>query len=88
VDSYWINDYWIRFYHEESYTFKCSFLDKEPIKHHDIYAGKRIKRGLFQSATSILMISDINGASNILRKVVGDAVYSSRSIGGFDVKPY
>src|SRR5258706_5527876 len=30
---------------EESYTSKCSFLDKEPISKQESYAGKRIKRG-------------------------------------------
>ena len=36
---------------EESYTSKCSFLDMEPIKKHEVYVGKRVKRGLFRSAS-------------------------------------
>lgn len=28
--------------HEESYTSKCSFLDLEDIKKHEVYKGKRI----------------------------------------------
>ena len=32
---------------EESHTSKCSFLDLEPIEHHDRYLGQRIKRGVF-----------------------------------------
>ncbi len=31
---------------EESYTSKCSFLDNEKICKHEVYKGKRIKRGL------------------------------------------
>lgn len=60
--------------HEESYTSKCSALDLEVIaKHEDhAYAGKRIKRGLFASALGIFINADVNGALNILRKVIGD----------------
>ena len=59
---------------EEGYTSKCSALDLEEIaKHEDhAYAGKRIKRGLFKSALGILINADVNGALNILRKVIGD----------------
>jgi len=59
---------------EESYTSKCSALDLETIgKHEDrAYAGKRVKRGLFSSALGILINADVNGALNILRKVIGD----------------
>jgi len=55
---------------EESYTSKCSFIDNEPIKKHDAYKGKRIKRGLFESENGILLNADINGAFNMIRKVV------------------
>jgi putative transposase len=58
---------------EESYTSKCSFLDLEPIGKHDVYAGKRIKRGLFRASDGRCPNADINGAFNILRKVVPDA---------------
>jgi len=59
---------------EESYTSKCSALDLETIgKHEDhAYAGKRVKRGLFRTALGILINADVNGALNILRKVIGD----------------
>ena len=53
---------------EESYTSKCSFLDDEAICKHDIYAGRRIKRGLFRSKTGIEINADINAAYNIARK--------------------
>ena len=59
---------------DESYTSKCSALDLETIgKHEDhAYAGKRVKRGLFRTAFGILINADVNGALNILRKVIGD----------------
>lgn len=57
---------------EESYTSKCSFLDNEPLQKHEYYQGKRIKRGLFKSATAKLINADVNGALNILRKVIGN----------------
>jgi putative transposase len=54
---------------EESYTSKCSFLDMEPIGKHEVYAGKRIKRGLFKSSMGKLINADVNGSLNIIRKV-------------------
>lgn len=60
--------------HEESYTSKCDSLALEPIKKHETYLGKRKKRGLFQSSRNKLINADINGALNILRKVIGDSV--------------
>lgn len=53
---------------EESYTSKCSFLDNESIRKLKNYKGKRIKRGLFQSAKGTSYNADLNGALNILRK--------------------
>ncbi len=53
---------------EESHTSKCSFLDNEPICHHEVYLGKRIKRGLFRSSNGTLINADVNGALNIIRK--------------------
>lgn len=61
---------------EESYTSKCSFLDKEPIEKHENYLGKRIKRGLFKSAKGKLINADLNGSLNILKKVIGEFQYS------------
>lgn len=55
---------------EESYTSKTSFLDgEEPVKHKR-YAGHRIKRGLFKSANGTLINADLNGAYQIIKKVV------------------
>ncbi|MGQ4834763.1 MAG: RNA-guided endonuclease InsQ/TnpB family protein, partial [Candidatus Asgardarchaeia archaeon] len=53
---------------QESHTSKCSAIDNEPVKHHNEYAGKRVKRGLFQSKDGILINADVNGAINIARK--------------------
>lgn len=58
-------DYYLQ---EESYTSKCSFLDNEPIKKHEIYKGKRIKRGLYRTSKGYLINADVNGAANILSK--------------------
>jgi putative transposase len=58
---------------EESYTSKCSFLDNEPIGKHEVYAGKRVHRGLFRTADGLCFHADVNGSYNILRKVAPDA---------------
>lgn len=58
---------------EESYTSKCSFLDMEPMGKHEVYAGKRVQRALFRSASGTHYNADVNGAYNILRKVAPDA---------------
>ena len=51
----------------EAYTSKCSFLDNETICRHNVYAGKRIKRGLFRSKDDHLINADVNGSYNIMR---------------------
>lgn len=53
---------------EESYTSKSDHLVLEEMKHHEIYLGKRVKRGLFKSLCGKLLNADINGAIGILRK--------------------
>lgn len=53
---------------EESYTSKCSFLDEEEIRKHSSYQGKRLKRGLFETSSGILINADVNGSLNIGRK--------------------
>ena len=57
---------------DECYTSKCDALGLEPICKHEQYFGKRIKRGLFQSIKGLIN-ADVNGALNILRKVIGDS---------------
>ncbi len=71
---------------EESYTSKCSSLDLEPIQKHKKYIGKRIKRGLFRGS-DYLLNADVNGALNILRKVVGDGFIQNLSDRGCWFQP-
>lgn len=67
----------------EAYTSQTSFLDNEiPINQNGDKARKRkglspvkrrVKRGLFKSNKGILINTDVNGALQILRKVVPNA---------------
>jgi putative transposase len=59
---------------EESHTSKCSFLDLELVGHHDRYVGKRVKRGLFRSASGQMINADVNGSYNIMRRAVPSVV--------------
>ncbi len=60
---------------EESYTSKASFIDEDFLPTYGEKpaswkpSGKRIKRGQYKTAQSILINADCNGAANILRKV-------------------
>jgi len=79
---------------EESHTSKCSFLDNEPIQHHDQYLGRRgvyrngrLCRGLFKTKDGNIINSDINGASNILRKAFPKALRAD-GIEGLGLVPY
>ena len=69
----------------ENYTSKCSFLDNESVEKHDIYDGKRIKRGLFQSKEGKLINADVNGSYNILKKAIPTAF--AKGIEGVVVHP-
>ena len=71
---------------EESYTSKCSALDLEPIQKHKSYLGKRVKRGLFKTATGLLINADWNGLCNIGRKVFGNE-FVSNLIGALPLSP-
>lgn len=60
---------------EESYTSKASFWDRDaiPVYNNDnpktyTFSGKRIHRGMYQTAGSKCLNADINGALNIMRK--------------------
>lgn len=64
---------------EESHTSKCSFLDGETLGHHDAYVGRRIQRGLFRTASGKEVNADVNGAYNIITKVVPDAFSKGRA---------
>jgi putative transposase len=70
---------------EESHTSTCSFLDLEPIGHHDRYLGKRIKRGMFVASTGQAVNADINGSYNILRRFAPDAF--AQGIAGCLLRP-
>jgi IS605 OrfB family transposase len=64
---------------EESYTSQASFLDGDPLLVYDpahpapVFSGRRVTRGLYRAADGRRMNADVNGAYNILRKVVTDA---------------
>ena len=78
---------------EESYTSKCSFIDAEPIGKHEVYAGKRVHRGLFKSKQGFLMHADVNGSANIARKACAKGWCeqpvkgSSNAVWGLSVNP-
>lgn len=71
---------------EESYTSKASFWDGDTIPVYNEndnseykFSGKRVKRGLYQTANGKTFNADINGALNILKKsnvVSLEALYS------------
>lgn len=73
--------------HEESYTSKVDHLAFEKLGKHDIYLGKRKKRGLFQSSIGKLINADINGAIGIGRKVFGDSYVSKIIDNGLAFNP-
>jgi putative transposase len=71
---------------EEAYTSKASFLDHDPLPVYEerkiqTFSGKRIHRGLYKSPKGIIN-ADVNGAANILRKVV--PTVSAYGIEGLD----
>jgi len=77
---------------EESYTSQVSFLDGDPLPIYDaqrqeppVFRGKRVKRGLYRAANGRHINADVNGAYNILRKVLPDAF--SKGIAGAAVHP-
>ena len=76
---------------EESYTSQASFLDGDPLPVYDpahptpVFRGRRLKRGLYRAADGRRLNADVNGAYNILRKVVPDAF--GNGIAGVVVHP-
>lgn len=70
---------------EESYTSKASFIDNDEMTKGTIFSGKRIKRGLYQTNDKQLINADVNGASNIIRKVFPNAF--ADGIKGVDFHP-
>ena len=60
---------------EESYTSKSSFWDRDEIPVYNAdnpqefsFSGKRVHRGLYQTASGKIFNADVNGALNIMRK--------------------
>lgn len=72
---------------EESYTSKVDHLSFESLEKHDIYIGKRKKRGLFQSSVNQLINADINGSIGIARKVFGDSAVQQIISSGLAFNP-
>ena len=73
---------------EESHTSKCSFLDNEPVEHHDNYVGKRITRSLFKTAKGIIIHADVNAGYNIAKKASPKAFSDGCEwIGGCELHP-
>jgi len=70
---------------DESYTSKASFIDNDKLpKKHDInkkfeFSGTRIKRGLYKPLIFTNINADVNGAYNIIRKVVSNFTFEELS---------
>lgn len=65
---------------EESYTSKASFFDKDELPtlgqvNNPTFSGRRVKRGLYRDSKGNIWNADLNGAANIMRKVVTDKAY-------------
>ena len=71
--------------HEEAHTSKCSFLDLEPVEHHDKYLGQRVKRGLFRAHDGRTINADLNASYNIIRKAFPKAF--AKGIEGLGMAP-
>jgi len=72
---------------EESYTSKASFFDHDILPKYNKdnnakynFSGKRVKRGLYKTSAGLLVNADVNGALNIITKVIPDA-FKVRDIG-------
>ena len=63
---------------EESYTSKVSFFDNDFIpvygQNDELFKSsvKRIKRGLYKTASGLVLNADINGSLNIMRKYLNE----------------
>ncbi|GGA40703.1 RNA-guided endonuclease TnpB family protein [Okeania sp. KiyG1] len=71
---------------EESYTSKTSALDLELPCKHQLYVGKRVKRGLFRSSKGKAINADVNGSIQIIRKKFPEA-FSAEGIVSCAVQP-
>lgn len=72
---------------EESYTSKASFLDMDKLEvygketQEPKYSGRRKHRGFYEAKDGTMINADVNGASNIIRKVFPNAF---KNITNFD----
>lgn len=64
---------------DESYTSKASFVDMDQIPTYKkdtnmtySFSGSRVKRGLYKDSCGNIINADLNGAGNIMRKVLAD----------------
>jgi len=72
---------------KESFTSKCSFLDGEPVRRRERYAGKRFTRGLFKTKLGVIINADVNAGYNIIKKAFPNAD-SVDGIEGVGLHPY
>ena len=70
-----------------NYVLFVDHLAFEKLGKHDVYLGKRKKRGLFQSSIGKLINADINGAIGIGGKVFGDSYVSKIIDSGLAFNP-
>lgn len=77
---------------EESYTSKASFLDRDLIPVYankpviTIFTGKRTKRGTYKTPNNIIN-ADVNGAGNIMRKVIPDSKVYYEGVEAVTIQP-
>ncbi len=65
----------------ESYTSKSNFLNGDKMEHGFEFTGTRKHRGSYVTNEGLKINADINGAANILRKVIPDAHHSQGIVG-------
>ena len=72
---------------EEAYSSKASFLDNDLVPKYGEkpkgykFSGKRIKRGLYQTAKGWLINADVQAAANCLRKVATQLGFNLAKVG-------
>lgn len=71
---------------EESYTSKSSFIDNDKMGKE--CSGKRITRGMYKTRDGYLINADVNGAYNIIRKVVPQVNVNTFMYGIEDIAVY
>jgi putative transposase len=64
---------------EESHTCKSSFLESEPLGRQVEYGGRRVKRGLFITATGRRINADVDASYSMFVKVVPNAFGNGRA---------